>query len=77
MQVTEHWHRLPREVVESLSSEVIKTQLDMILGNQLWVLLLEQHQVTSENSFLPPPLPVILWIHRKSPFPWNLSHSVW
>lgn len=29
----ELWNRYPREVVASLSSEIIKTQLEMILSN--------------------------------------------
>ena len=28
VRVTEHWHRLPREVGESPSMEIFKTQLD-------------------------------------------------
>ena len=35
MRVTKHWHRLPREVVESPSLEIFKSHLDMVLGNQL------------------------------------------
>ncbi|KAK4832897.1 LOW QUALITY PROTEIN: hypothetical protein QYF61_026447 [Mycteria americana] len=35
VRVTKHWHRLPREVVESLLREIFESNLDMVLGNQL------------------------------------------
>ncbi|KFV76722.1 hypothetical protein N308_04527, partial [Struthio camelus australis] len=35
VRVTEHWNRLPREIVESPLLEIFKTRLDAILGNVL------------------------------------------
>ncbi|KFV83809.1 hypothetical protein N308_01751, partial [Struthio camelus australis] len=35
VRMTEHWNRLPREVVESPLLEIFKTRLDVILGNML------------------------------------------
>ncbi|KFZ68553.1 hypothetical protein N338_00564, partial [Podiceps cristatus] len=32
-RVTEHWHRLLREAVESASLETFKSHLDIVLGN--------------------------------------------
>jgi len=31
----EHWHRFPREVVESPSLEILKSCVDVVMGNQL------------------------------------------
>jgi len=35
VRVTEHWNRLPREVVESPSLEIFKACLDAYLGSLL------------------------------------------
>ena len=35
VRVTEHWHRLAREVVASPFLEILKSCLDAVLGNRL------------------------------------------
>ena len=42
LRVTEPWHRLPKEAVESPSLEIFQTRLDTILCSLLWVTLLQQ-----------------------------------
>lgn len=42
VRVDKHWKRLPREFVESAFMEILKTKVDMVLGNLVWLTLLEQ-----------------------------------
>jgi len=35
VRVTKHWHRLPRDIIESSSLEIPKSCLDRVLGSQL------------------------------------------
>lgn len=60
VRMTKNWHKLTRELVESLSSEMLKSCLDVVLGIWLWVTLLEQEHWTK-------------WLLE---VPSNLSHSV-
>jgi len=58
VRVTEHWRRLPREVEESPSLEILKSCLDVALGSLLKVTLLEQDgldQMTCRGPFQPLP----------------------
>jgi len=42
LRLTEPWHRLPREAVESPSLKIFQTRLDKVLCSLLWVTLLQQ-----------------------------------
>jgi len=42
LRVMEHWHSLPREVINSPSLEIFKTHVDDVLCSLLWVTLLQQ-----------------------------------
>ena len=52
--VTKHWHRFPREAVESPSLEIFRSSLDTVLGSRLLVVLLEQGGWT-RGPFQPQP----------------------
>lgn len=62
VRVTKHWHRLPREAP---CLEVLKSNLDMVLGNQLQMAVLEQVAWTVWPPEVPSNLtqPVIVWFH--------------
>lgn len=51
-RVAEHWHRLLREIVGSPSLDILKTQLDTILGNLL-LPLLEKGALTRQSPEVP------------------------
>lgn len=53
MWVTEHWHGLPRKVMESQSLEILQSHQDMVMGNQLWVVLLEQGVGLGDHLVVP------------------------
>jgi len=36
-RVVKHWHRLPREVVDTPSLETVKVKLDGALCNLIWL----------------------------------------
>lgn len=52
VRVTEHWHRLPRMVVEFPSLKILISHLHMVLGNWLQVVLLEQQVDQNSRSCL-------------------------
>ena len=41
-RVSEHWHRLSGDVVQPPPLETLRFHLDTVLGNWLWLTLLEQ-----------------------------------
>lgn len=52
MQITERWHRLPREPVGSPPWRSTQSHLDLVLGTLLWVSLLQQKLSQMEPSGL-------------------------
>ena len=63
LRVTEPWHRLPREAVESSSLEIFQARLDKVLCSLLWVTLLQQEGWTRWPTEVPsnPDYSVVLW----------------
>lgn len=42
LRVVKHWNRLLREAVKPPPAETFKTQLEMVLGNLLYLTMLDQ-----------------------------------
>lgn len=66
VRVTQHWHRLPREILEYPSLEILKIHLDTALSNWLRMALLEHgelNKMTFGSHFQPQHFCVslILW----------------
>ena len=53
VRVPERWHRLPRQLVESPSLELLKKDLATVLGSWLWAALLEQQGWTRWTPEVP------------------------
>lgn len=53
MRVAKHWNKLPKHIVKSPSVEVLKTQLNIVLGNLLQQALLEQWDQTRWSQEIP------------------------
>ena len=66
--MVKHWHRLPLEVVESPSLQMLRTHLDMALGNLLPVTLLE-HMVGLDGLQRSLPASPMLWKGREERTP--------
>jgi len=67
LRVTEPWHKLPREVVESSSLEIFQTRLDVVLCSLLWVTLFWQG-VGLGDPQRSLPTPAILGFCEQTPF---------
>ena len=53
VKVTEHRHRLPRDIVESPCLEILKSHLDTVLGDWLQVALIDQGGQTRQSADVP------------------------
>jgi len=53
VRVTKHWHRLPREVVDPTSLEILKSHLFVVLGSWLLEALLEHGGWTGWSPEVP------------------------
>lgn len=61
-RVTQHWHSLPREIVESAFLEMFKNPLDIALGNRCkWPCFSGEVGADDSQRFLPNLTTLVLW----------------
>jgi len=58
--MTEHWHWLVRKAIKNSSFEILKSHLDTVLGNLLYMALLEQGESGQDDLQRPLPTSTIL-----------------
>lgn len=76
VRIAEHWNRLPTDLVESPSVEIVKSCLDTILSNMLWGTMLEQRGWTKQPPVVPSNIThsAILWIYDFCTTEWSKSN---
>lgn len=53
VRVTEHWHRLCKDVLNTSKEGEFKSHLNIVWGDWIYVAMLELDQKTSRSSFQP------------------------